>query len=452
MSTPQSGLTRRAIVRGLGATAAVGVAGTTSVAAEQESGPHVELVQRCFYARVEADTLPESVTLYTTDGTTHAFTELDGTRLDDIGVGEFGYGGLDNVGQIDGWHGLVERAEVETENETVEVTADGDCPTVDVNCTFVEANGAAFGDFRMQYEHATIQYEGVPDGGPVGSPGRVLERASESGSELRVEPGGDCEPEGELGVTFDCTSVTVHPDEFVSLSPQFRQPALEFADGTTEQLGAGGEEFEAPATFEGTGEHAGKVISSLTLENGAGGICVYRNPDEAACEPAEGETDEADDEANGDEADDEEASGDEANGDETGSDDANESDAGGDETSGDDTSDEDAGEGPSADESDDTPTETPDDEPTQTATPDDTPTETPSEETTQTATPDDSSTSTSTSTPEGTATPEGTTTRTAEETPTSTPAEAGAGGSQSGDDAGSSLLDPLRTFWWWLLR
>lgn len=443
MSTPQSGLTRRAIVRGLGATAAVGVAGTTStsVAAEQESGPHVELVQRCFYARVETDTLPESVTVYTTDGTTHAFTDLDGTRLDDIGVGEFGYGGLDNVGQIDGWHGLVERAEVETENETVEVTADGDCPTVDVNCTFVEANGAAFGDFRMQYEHATIQYEGVPDGGPVGSPGRVLQRASESGSELRVEPSGDCEPEGELGVTFDCTSVTVHPHEFVNLPSQFRQPSLEFADGTTEQLGAGGEEFEAPATFEGTGEHAGKVISSLTLENGAGGICVYRNPDEATCEPAEGETDEADDdEAGGDEADDEEASDDEANGDETASDDTTDSDASGDETSGGDANGEDTGEGPSADESDDTPTETPDDETTQTATPDDTPTETPSEETTQTATPDDSSTSTSTATPEETP------------TSTSTPAETGTGGSKSGEDAGSSLLDPLRTFWWWLLR
>lgn len=306
MSSRQPLLSRRAIVRSVGVAVAAGVAGTTptTVAADHDECPHVEILEGCLQARVDYDPEPDSVALHMQDGSIHEFTEFEWDS-----DGDFGYGGVRNDGQVQGWHGSIDRVEVQTGSKTVLVDADG-CPSTDVTCSFFESE-MEFADLRMQYDDAFKDYGRLPSNTTGGSPGRAVTRISDNYLGLTIELDGTCEPESAPAVEFDCTSVTLHADEFEAEYGEFYGAELHFADGSTETIREVDETFEPPETSEtyaGSGEHQGKVISRFNFGQPGDIHFRYDNPDSDACNPGDGPNDDDDAERDGE---DEENEGDE---------------------------------------------------------------------------------------------------------------------------------------------
>jgi len=113
---------------------------------------------------------------------------------------------------------------------------------------------------------------------------------------------------GGYATVFDCTEVTVGPEEFAA-EPTFDRAMLTFIDGATQSFGGSGGEsgFTAPETFAGTEDHAGTVIESIGIEKRDGDIAFrLLNPTVDDCEPAppaeaeKGATDDGSNPAGGD--------------------------------------------------------------------------------------------------------------------------------------------------------
>lgn len=289
MSSQQSVPSRRDIVRGIGGAVAVGAIGTTPtvVSADHYDLPHIEIRDGCLQAHVEYDPEPDSVALHLQDGTAHEFTTFDRET-----GGDFGYGGARNDGQVQGWHGSIERVEVQSGNRTVLVDAT-DCPSTDVTCSFFESD-MEFADLRMQYDTAYKDYGRLPSNARGGSPGRAVTQIGDNYLELLIELDGECDPDEDPAVEFDCTSVTLHDSEFSARDDGFYGAVLHFADGTTETIRDVDEAFEPPETSEtyaGSGEHDGKVIQRFTIGQPGDLYFQFDNPDADTCEPADATAD-----------------------------------------------------------------------------------------------------------------------------------------------------------------
>ena len=275
--------TRRGFVIAAAATSVAGV-----VSGDDETFcPEISIGRDYLSAWVESDFDPEYISIETADGTVHEFTENTGRF-------EGGYTWVNNEHHIgDGWYGIIERVEARRDDRVVFVTNEQET-SLDVGCSLWKTPESGPVDFRMTYEHAWKMYDPPAGDEPVyGSPGRVLQSVEDVSSELRIEFDNrqECEPEGDTAVEFDCTSVTVTPEEFVNGAEEIYQPRLTFADETAERVGDRDELFEPPVTFEGTGGNEGNVIRSLHFRNDQGGDAnfTYLNPDVDDCEPDEAE-------------------------------------------------------------------------------------------------------------------------------------------------------------------
>ncbi|MGQ4554883.1 hypothetical protein ACT3HL_03130 [Halobellus sp. GM3] len=224
----------------------------------------------------EADA--DRVIIYTADGTAHKFDECV----------RGGYHYAENGYIDDGWYGHIERVEATRGSRTVIVENDMEM-TLEVTCSLWRTPNEAPYDFRMRYENAHKMYDGPVGDEPVyGSPGRTIRSIKEMAHELEIDFDNrqDCDPDGDVAVTFDCTTVTVRPEEFVNGVEEIYRPTLTFADGTRQLLSEPDEMLEPPQTFAGTGEHEGKGIEHLNIWNDVTGSAMftYTNPDIDSCD------------------------------------------------------------------------------------------------------------------------------------------------------------------------
>lgn len=224
----------------------------------------------------EDDVDPDSVTIYTADG---AVFEFDGTAGDGAEAGEafdVGYTYGDSRARIKKWHGIVERVEATKDDETVTAINDNES-SLQVSCSLWQTPDEPPTEFTARSEGAEKQHwdrgdqDLSADQRRYGSPGRPLWEVTESHSEiaLRVDF-QECQPEDEKALWFDCTTVTVTPDELNQGEERIEDVQLTFTDGTTEQPpgNADGDDdddgaYEPPVTLSGSGEHDGKVIREL---------------------------------------------------------------------------------------------------------------------------------------------------------------------------------------------
>ena len=265
--------------------------------AEQDAeplGPRLDL--DCYVLSVDGDSYA-GVELRFVDGTTVTFEDdYDGVTL-------FGYSGDGRLDPGDEtavaeFHGPIAWATVVVGNATETVTNSGRCPFGDL---VFDCDSAAFSrgnDVRMRFVDGSVKRwdpPADPDQTQFGSPGRVVESAREESADIEVaNPNLDCEP-GDYATVFDCTEVTVGPEEFAA-EPTFDRAILTFVDGSTESFGPQGDEsgFTAPETFAGTGDNAGTVIESLGIEKRDGDIAFRLvNPTVDDCEPAAADDSEA---------------------------------------------------------------------------------------------------------------------------------------------------------------
>ena len=274
--------------------AAASLAGVVS-GDDEKFCPTISIGRDSLSTWVESDLDPDSIRIETADGTVHEFTE-------NTGWFEGGYAWVNDEHHIDdGWYGIIKRVEAQRGNRIITVTNDEET-SLDVGCSLWKTPELEPVDFRMAYEHAWKMYDPPAGDEPVyGSPGRVLQSVEDVNSELRIEFDNrqECEPEDDRAVTFDCTSVTVTPEEFVNGVEEIYRPRLTFTDDTEERLGDRDELFEPPVAFEGTGENEGKVIRSLHFWNDQGGDAnfTYFNPTVDDCESDEVEGSNTGDEA-----------------------------------------------------------------------------------------------------------------------------------------------------------
>lgn len=260
----------------------------------EEFCPDIELSSDGLSFRLDYDSEPDSVTVHTADGTAHEFT---GEMAPEGGYRR----GWPELHIDDGWYGPIERVAASKGSKTI-VVEDESERSLEVTCSLWKTPDTRPGDFRMSYENASLMYDPpMGDISEYGSPGRVLESVEDLSSELYVdfENRRDCEPEEDVAVVFDCTSVTVHPEEFVNGVEEIYRPQLTFADGSRELLDGRNVLFEPPVTFAGTGENAGKVIERLHFWNSPGGEAhfAYWNPDVGDCDvsaESDGETGDTD--------------------------------------------------------------------------------------------------------------------------------------------------------------
>lgn len=280
--------TRRQLLRGVtaGSLASAGLLAnpqSTDGSAAQAGAPFCPEVEvsnlRVRVQTGDAEPAPESVTIHTADGTAHEFTEyLEGSA-------ELGYWARRDEHWIgDPWYGAIDRVAVSSGRRTITVEND---TGLEVTCSLWRGPAGA-ADFTTEYEYATKRYD--PAGGDrdvYGSPGRSLQTVYGPAGDLEIHFGArDCEPEDDVAVQFDCTSVTVEPEEFVNGEEAIHRARLYFADGTDLAFDPGeGEFYEPPQTFTGTDEHEGAVIERLELWNAVGGgpAFLYENPDLDAC-------------------------------------------------------------------------------------------------------------------------------------------------------------------------
>lgn len=273
--------TRRGFVTAVAGVSVVGVAAGD----EEPFDPEISIGSDYLSARVESDLDPDRISIHTADGTVHEFTENTGRF-------EGGYMRVTDEHHIgDGWYGIIERVEAHRGDRTVVVTNDEET-TLDVTCSLWNTPESRPQDFRMEYEHARKMYDPpVGDEPAYGSPGRVLQSVRDVNWQLWIEFDNrqQCEPDEDKAVTFDCTSVTVHPEEFVNGTEAIYRPELTFLDETKEEIGDSDEQFEPPETFEGTGENEGKVVRKLHFWNDPGGEAnfTYLNPDADDCDSVE---------------------------------------------------------------------------------------------------------------------------------------------------------------------
>lgn len=260
--------------------AATGVLGA-SAAAQSSFSPQISFADDGMYVDVRGDDV-ETVTLTMKDGTT---LEFDGS------LQRYGYN-RSAPEPIEGWHGTIEQVEATNGEESKIRLNPYYRLDLEVGCsTYQTAEDVS--SLRMFYENATKTYD-PPQGSDgrqpatYGSPGRSLQEVVKLDNETCVTREGGCSPPDSRGVTFDCTSVTVHPDEFVDVDPACYGVELTFADGSTEQVASAGERRDPPVTFEGSGENEGKVIQSIGFSYDAYGVgwFHYENPNAGSCDPA----------------------------------------------------------------------------------------------------------------------------------------------------------------------
>lgn len=239
----------------------------------------------CLSVTVDADVY-DHVSLHLSDGI-EVFTG------DFSGRTTFGYKGILDLGEGDDtsfeeYRGTVQEVEVASGeiSETVEV--DEPCVAPEFDCSTVTYAGNFFWeDIRLSFSDGTHKWYDPPygDDPTFGSPGRVLEEASIFSPDTLIEnPNRDCEPEADRAVLFECTEVTIEPDEFVQGEPVFSGVELLFTDGSSQlfgELSDAEERFTAPESFAGEGEHTGKAIESITLTPAHSDHVVfsYPNPD-----------------------------------------------------------------------------------------------------------------------------------------------------------------------------
>ena len=263
-----------------------------------EFSPELSIRPNNLVARVgerEDDTDPDTVTVYTADGSVF---EFDGAAENDWEQGDafdVGYTRSNSRGEIEGWHGIIERVEATKDDETVSVENDGDS-TLEVTCTLWKTPDFPPTEFTVISDGATKHHWNRGDDDlseeqrQYGSPGRRLETVVEHDpeGEMRVDFGErDCYPNERKSLYFECTSVTVEEDELNQGEDRIEDVQLRFADGTYENPDGDADEadngaFELPVTLEGTGENEGKVIENLHFKVPSGEY-YYRNLDVEEC-------------------------------------------------------------------------------------------------------------------------------------------------------------------------
>ncbi len=243
----------------------------------------------CYALSVDAEAY-DSVELRFTDGTTVTFD--DGYS----GATTFGFSGdgrfdSDAETAIAEFHGPIAWATVIAGEATETVTNSGRCPFADLTFDCDSARFSRGNDVRMRFVDGSIKQWDPPvdaDQTRFGSPGRVVESVGEESADIEVaNPNLDCEP-GGYATVFDCTEVTVGPEEFAA-EPTFDRVMLTFVDGSTQSFDGpdSGSAFTAPETFAGTEDNAGNVIESVGIEKRDGDIAFRLvNPTVEDCEPA----------------------------------------------------------------------------------------------------------------------------------------------------------------------
>lgn len=275
-----------------------------------------DIVVTCYTVEITAPEY-DSVVLTMHDGTTREFTGEYSGRM------TFGFNARSDQElseSFDEFHGAITHVEVsrndatqsfdiyhkETDNrrkhsvpaENVSfihefpciVSTDFDCSRVDITGNFRGTEVyIVFTDGSVKQYHDNAYISGDA---PGGSPGRVVDRVEFL--DVAVEnPNTSCDPPSSPATTFDCTTVTVGKEEFVAFPevdylsgpPTFQSATLMFTDGTSQQFGSGiNEEFTAPETFKGTGDHAGKVIKQIKVNLGHSTVFTFPNTNVDGCE------------------------------------------------------------------------------------------------------------------------------------------------------------------------
>ncbi|MFD1641073.1 hypothetical protein [Halohasta litorea] len=259
---------------------------------EQDAEPEAfdpQLDLDCYALSVDAETY-DSVELRFTDGTTVTFD--DGYN----GATTFGFSGdgrLDPDAEtaIEEFRGPIAWATVIAGEATETVTNSGRCPFADLTFDCDSARFSRGNDVRLRFTDGSVKQwdpPADPDQTQFGSPGRVIESVGEESVDIEiVNPDPDCEP-GGYATVFDCTEVTVGPEEFAA-EPTFDRAMLTFTDGSTQSFDGPDHRsaFTAPETFAGTGDHVGALIESIGIEKGDGDIAFRLvNPTVDDCEPA----------------------------------------------------------------------------------------------------------------------------------------------------------------------
>jgi len=243
----------------------------------------------CYALSVDAETY-DSVELRFTDGTTVTFDDgYSGATL----FGFSGDGRFDSDAEtaITEFHGPIAWATVIAGEAAETVTNSGRCPFADLTFDCDSARFSRGNDVRMRFVDGSVKRWDPPvdpDQTRFGSPGRVIESVAEESAEIEItNPDPDCEP-GGYATVFDCTEVTVGPEEFAA-EPTFDRAMLTFVDGSTQPFTApdSGSTFTAPETFAGTEDNTGTVIESVGIEKRDGDIAFRLvNPTVEDCEPA----------------------------------------------------------------------------------------------------------------------------------------------------------------------
>ena len=159
-----------------------------------------------------------------------------------------------------------------------------------IECSTITFDRYLDGDFRARFPNAYKRWDGPKDGTQVfGSPGRTMTSFSDENAAIYVidDTERSCDPQSDTASTFDCTTFTIEPAEFVGSEPTFNSIRLQFTDGSTQQIGSDSdsEEFTAPETFAGSDEHEGKVIESVRVFSNNGDVFFeFSNPDADSCE------------------------------------------------------------------------------------------------------------------------------------------------------------------------
>jgi len=295
--------TRRQVVTAIASTAAVPICVTSAQAQDdQEFSPELRIRSNNLVATVgerEDGSDPDTVTVYTADGTVY---EFDGEAEDPWREGEafdVGYTGSNSRGKIEGWHGIIERVEATKDGQTVATDNDADS-TLEVTCSLWKTPDEPPREFTVMPEGATKNHYNrheddlSEDERQYGSPGRRLQRVAERDEEheMQVDFDLDCEPEAEKALYFDCTTVTVEPDELNQGEDRIEDVELRFTDGTYERPPGDADEadngaYELPVTLAGSGENEGKVIERLQFKV-PGGEYYYQNLEADRCTAGEG--------------------------------------------------------------------------------------------------------------------------------------------------------------------
>lgn len=284
----------------------------------REFGPSIEWA--CTRVAVDADQY-DRVVLTMNDGTQEVFTgDYSGRTV----FAYEGYRGKDRTTAdnpadetYSDYRGTIQNVTISNGDQTITSPNETNgCPdTIRLDCsaaTIVGENIDLTG-FRVDFTDGSYKDYTEGDFGSTitfDSPGRVIEsvffqeRVMVEGTPMPrwfqvPNPNTECDP-GKPATTFDCTEVTVTPDEGrVGETLHSGSVTLEFTDGSTQEVSEIGSEIEFPATFSGAGPHDGKVIEAVVIDKMAWGATHYLvNPEVAACQP---ETESPEEHQDGDE-------------------------------------------------------------------------------------------------------------------------------------------------------